>query len=111
MGETCARDLDLNKDCCENGSYCMMSHQFPGWGSCTSINGMFQDFKCYRWKLDSLDLFCGSQYFLFYLDEGSGDEPDEGYRFGNIGELIALRYYLFTMINYQFYYNIVYYYI
>ena len=53
-------------------------------------------------NLGFIGSFCGSQYFLFYLDEGSGDEPDEGYRFGNIGELIALRYYLFTMIDYRF---------
>ena len=30
------------------------------------------------------------QYSLFYVDEGSGDGPDEGYRFGNTHEFTAL---------------------
>ena len=33
---------------------------------------------------------CVFQYSLFYLDEGSGDGPDEGYRFGNTHEFTAL---------------------
>ena len=28
--------------------------------------------------------------FLFYLGDGSGDGPDEGYRFGNTHEFAAL---------------------
>ena len=50
-GQICARDLDPNKDCCESGSYCKMSHHTPGYGFCASIDGMFQRFKCYRWKM------------------------------------------------------------
>ena len=33
IGETCARDLDPNIDCCEDGSFCnVLPH---GWGTCT----------------------------------------------------------------------------
>ena len=70
-----------------------MSHHIPGYGVCTSIDGMFQRFKFYRWKRNNLGFItslCVFQYSLFYLDEGSGDGPDEGYRFGNTHEFTAL---------------------
>ena len=34
---------------------------------------------------------CVFQYSLFYVDEGSGDGPDEGYRFGNTLEHFDLH--------------------
>ena len=67
-----------------------MSHHYPGYGSCASIDGMFQRFKCYRWKIIVVSLHLLFQYSLFYVDEGSGDGPDEGYRFGNTHEFTAL---------------------
>ena len=67
-----------------------MSHQTPGYGFCASMDGMFQRFKCYRWKSGFITSLYVFQYSLFYLDEGSGDGPDEGYRFGNTHEFTAL---------------------
>ena len=43
-----------------------------------------------KYNLGFITSLCVFQYFLFNLDEGSGDGPDEGYRFGNTHEFTAL---------------------
>ena len=48
------------------------------------------DGKGLKPNLGFITSLCVFQYSLFYLDEGSGDGPDEGYRFGNTHEFTAL---------------------